>query len=167
MALIKCKECGKNISDTTKECIHCGAPTKYSINYMKMSFKIFCCIIGVFILLFLLIAIVIFISNLGKKNKHYSDTLNAKYSVPEYPSVYQDPYRRVLSFSEDGRVSYQLCNSQTDACGDSTYYTYTKDKLEVFISNGDNSVFSCTIDEDEKFLDCYSGDGHKTFAKVN
>ena len=28
MALITCKNCGKNISDTTEHCIHCGAPTK-------------------------------------------------------------------------------------------------------------------------------------------
>lgn len=27
MALIVCQECGKRISDTTKVCIHCGAPT--------------------------------------------------------------------------------------------------------------------------------------------
>ena len=27
MALIECKECGKRISDTTRVCIHCGAPT--------------------------------------------------------------------------------------------------------------------------------------------
>ncbi len=30
MALIECKECGKRISDTTKLCIHCGAPTSIS-----------------------------------------------------------------------------------------------------------------------------------------
>jgi hypothetical protein len=27
MALISCKECGKNISDTTDECVHCGMKT--------------------------------------------------------------------------------------------------------------------------------------------
>ena len=26
MALIKCKECGKEISDTANECVHCGCP---------------------------------------------------------------------------------------------------------------------------------------------
>lgn len=25
MALVKCKECGKDISDQTEKCIHCGA----------------------------------------------------------------------------------------------------------------------------------------------
>lgn len=32
MALIECKECGKRISDTTKVCVHCGAPTDISKN---------------------------------------------------------------------------------------------------------------------------------------
>lgn len=31
MALIKCKECGKNISDTTPACIHCGLPIEDNI----------------------------------------------------------------------------------------------------------------------------------------
>lgn len=26
MAIIKCSECGKEISDKTNECIHCGNP---------------------------------------------------------------------------------------------------------------------------------------------
>jgi hypothetical protein len=32
VALIKCKECGANISDMSEKCIHCGAPTSYSMN---------------------------------------------------------------------------------------------------------------------------------------
>lgn len=31
MALIKCSNCGKDISDTTSECIHCGTPIKKEI----------------------------------------------------------------------------------------------------------------------------------------
>ncbi len=31
MALIVCKNCGKNISDTTENCIHCGTPVKESL----------------------------------------------------------------------------------------------------------------------------------------
>lgn len=30
MALIKCKECGKEISDKAKRCIHCGCPIEYN-----------------------------------------------------------------------------------------------------------------------------------------
>ena len=28
MALIKCVDCGKEISDTSKVCIHCGSPVE-------------------------------------------------------------------------------------------------------------------------------------------
>lgn len=28
MAMIKCRECGKDISDTAKVCVNCGAPLK-------------------------------------------------------------------------------------------------------------------------------------------
>lgn len=32
MALIKCPECGKEISDTSKTCIHCGYKIEKEIN---------------------------------------------------------------------------------------------------------------------------------------
>lgn len=32
MALIKCKECGNNISDKSKACPHCGCPTSFSLS---------------------------------------------------------------------------------------------------------------------------------------
>jgi DNA-directed RNA polymerase subunit RPC12/RpoP len=32
MALIKCSECGKEISDKAKECPHCGNPINYREN---------------------------------------------------------------------------------------------------------------------------------------
>ena len=33
MALIKCKSCGKEISDKSTKCVHCGCDTDYSITY--------------------------------------------------------------------------------------------------------------------------------------
>lgn len=35
MALIKCPECGKNISDTCENCIHCGCPIRKGKNINK------------------------------------------------------------------------------------------------------------------------------------
>ena len=35
MATIICKDCGKEISDSSKACIYCGCPTKASINAEK------------------------------------------------------------------------------------------------------------------------------------
>lgn len=33
MALIKCKSCGKEISDKSTKCVHCGCDTDYSITH--------------------------------------------------------------------------------------------------------------------------------------
>lgn len=35
MALIKCHECGKEISDLAKTCPHCGAPTNPTADTMQ------------------------------------------------------------------------------------------------------------------------------------
>lgn len=35
MALIKCKECGKDISSLSDKCPHCGAPTHPTAGKMK------------------------------------------------------------------------------------------------------------------------------------
>lgn len=40
MALIKCKECGKEISDTSKACVHCGAKTELSKMQKSNNLKI-------------------------------------------------------------------------------------------------------------------------------
>lgn len=37
MALIKCKECGKEVSSTVKNCIHCGCPLSYGRVIFKAS----------------------------------------------------------------------------------------------------------------------------------
>ena len=39
MALIKCKECGKEISDKSKNCVACGCPTKLSLEAPKEPIK--------------------------------------------------------------------------------------------------------------------------------
>ena len=45
MALIKCPECGKEISDKSKQCIHCGYPLdelkmNNNLNYIMFLFHI-------------------------------------------------------------------------------------------------------------------------------
>lgn len=53
MALIKCLECGKEISDTAKSCIHCGYKNKKkSLFQKKPPLKILLLLIGVFIIIF-------------------------------------------------------------------------------------------------------------------
>jgi ribosomal protein L37E len=41
MALIKCVECGKEISDMSENCPNCGCPTQISIEKIKYNDKLF------------------------------------------------------------------------------------------------------------------------------
>lgn len=61
MALIKCRECGKEISDQAKKCLNCGAPTKIKPNLSKP-----------ILILFSVLIILIVISNIIFKKPHSS-----------------------------------------------------------------------------------------------
>lgn len=55
MALIKCPECGRDISNTSKECIHCGCPLKKKTHIPK---KIIVIAVGAVVLLTLILILV-------------------------------------------------------------------------------------------------------------
>lgn len=65
MALIKCSECGKEISDKAKTCIHCGCPVEKKQNNNRNIRKI---IIGIIIFGLSLIIILWFGKNILKLN---------------------------------------------------------------------------------------------------
>ena len=48
MALIKCHECGKEISTKAKECPHCGAPAKSPIKFRWWAFIVIGVIAGIY-----------------------------------------------------------------------------------------------------------------------
>lgn len=56
MALIKCKECGREISDTAKICVHCGAKTEKAKAKSKKIIITTIIIIIIFFLIILLIS---------------------------------------------------------------------------------------------------------------
>ena len=68
MALIQCPECGKNVSDTTNECIHCGAPLKLrkkNRNIKKIVLATMTALLGV--------GVVLLVSaNVFKKNSNHT-----------------------------------------------------------------------------------------------
>lgn len=74
MALIKCPECGKEISDTSKRCVHCGYKLK------KLDYKDILVIIAIIILV-ITIGICIkktvdSINDLNEANKISNDALD-------------------------------------------------------------------------------------------
>lgn len=171
MALIKCKECGKDISDTTDICIHCGAPTSISLNdkvdtmpkrRSKHSIFIF---IGIIILVFVILVIP-FLINFARNQS--SSTLNAEYSAPKYESVYGDAMRETFRFTDDGKVIYQLCNNYTNACADPRTYTYEKYGSDVKIYSYGSIQYNCSLKDSDSILRCDdTGGTYQDYAKTN
>lgn len=168
MPLIRCKECGKEISDTTSECIHCGAPTSLSLSFGRR-YKIKGILMALFIITVIAILIVVCIVFFNSKanNKTLSRKFNAKYSAPELPSAYDNPFRKVLTFKEDGTVMYQLCNGKTDACDAPYYYTYIREGLEISIYDGNYLKYNCSLNDSQKLLNCDNNGEHKTYARID
>lgn len=67
MALIKCPECNKEISDRAKVCIHCGCATILQANNIKRKPKVWMIIAGAF--LAALIVLVALFGNVGVADK--------------------------------------------------------------------------------------------------
>ena len=177
MALIKCVECGKEISDTTDICIHCGAPTsislkrndKVSTKHKKNNKHNIVILIIVCLLVFCIVIIgVPFFVNLRNKDILSSDTLEAEYSAPELEYIYGDAMRFIFEFKNDGTATYQRCNTETDACADPHSYTYKKYGLDVDIyGSGDNLLYDCSLKDSGKILHCYDMSGqYQDYARA-
>lgn len=164
MALIKCKECGKDISDSSTECIHCGAPTSISIPVKNVPTKrkknsnkhhiviiIFICILVICILV---LTISPFMIN-RKKNNTSINMLNDKYSAPDQDNI---DMRIILEFKNDGTVIYKKYNDKTDDIT-SNKYIYKKQGLDIDIYDSDNLLFDCSLSDNNSYLRCYDISG--------
>jgi len=69
MALIKCPKCNKEISDTTKKCIHCKTKIKSTNNTLKINYKIV--IPTSIIILFLIVSFIAY--KIDDNKIHYND----------------------------------------------------------------------------------------------
>lgn len=72
MALIKCKECGKEISNQAKLCPNCGAPTEKFNQKKKTNNKIIIGgILGIVVVTTIIIVVVSIMSGIRSKQKSY------------------------------------------------------------------------------------------------
>lgn len=69
MALIKCPKCNKEISDTTKKCIHCKTKIKSNNNTLKINYKLVIPIST--IILFLIVSFIAY--KIDDNKIHYND----------------------------------------------------------------------------------------------
>ena len=63
MALIKCSECGKEISDKSKVCIHCGNKIKKNKKKINENLLIIIIVVAVLLVLSIIIAVITSIKN--------------------------------------------------------------------------------------------------------
>ena len=117
MALINCKECGKEISDTAKSCPNCGAKTKKEIFKNKRIF-----FIGTPVLLIvLLVIILIFIANPNTDN---------------FSSEQVIKYLKNKGFTFD---EYKIVGKN----GTGYYIEAKKNNIEIFLMDFENTNPEC------------------------
>ena len=81
MALINCPECGKEISDSSEKCIHCGYPLKSKIEKPKKKSKIGLIIALIaFVTIVVVVVVIVLGKGGGKKNCKAEGCNNPVYS---------------------------------------------------------------------------------------
>lgn len=135
MAMIKCPECGNEISDKAKKCIHCGAKTKNKEN--KLPIIICGCII--FVLVIAIIALVITLNtgdnstSSNKGNSKINENVEEKSDVEE-GNGFEEDKTEIISISKDesitldGKCEFSVTgytiNSVIEPTSPVDYYTY-------------------------------------------
>ena len=139
MALIKCSECGKEISDKAKMCVNCGAKTKNN-NRIILSL-----IIGVAILLVaVLVYFLIFNNNENKMSKEIEKNFvgtwelqntDKLYNYNENDNLYTIVLDQKLTFDSNS-VSAYLPNS----CESGITKRCDKSIPSIYLTNKDNEI---------------------------
>ena len=123
MALIKCRECGKEISDKAMECIHCGNKVNFKKDSIKKQIKktnkksIF--IIGGILLVLILVGITIFLFI-----NHNSKSYVGKWE-------HNITWKRGGKVSRESYASFELLKN-----GTFNYVGYSKNMDDKIIYNG-------------------------------
>lgn len=148
MGLIKCPECGKEISDKVSSCPNCGYPLGKNETMNKKIIWIIAGIFGIIALLVLLSGM----SDLFHASRTESATLNGESDNPLLGKYYVgsvDYSAYVLRFNDDNTVDIIDCGLGRDTDPRKNIYgTYTVEKnaLEINLSGGNSIV--CVIHED-------------------
>ena len=113
MALIKCKECEKNISDQAKVCPHCGAPTEISKEIRRISNKILYCIIISIVTLFVIIICANGIRCNRKSYIYGKQAIDILNSLKEDKISQSVAYDRLEKIRENVREEYSKLDSNS------------------------------------------------------
>lgn len=150
MALIKCSECGKEISDTAKICVNCGNPIntkqfkKSNFNIKRPMVKY---LIGISILSLIVVCIIYKVSTSNKQNENKNSFVGV-YIGEEYP-------KSRIEFYDDNTCYFQLesvifhdanvfYNCTYKYLGDIIRIEYNEDTIE-------NETYD--LGDDDKYVD--------------
>ena len=108
MALIKCPECGKEISDNSTKCIHCGSPIKNEKQNKKLLF-----IIIVILFIACIIAGIIIKVNNDKKQKELEEQERIIENKRKAENEYKQNIDEVIDLMLDGGITAEEVGNLT------------------------------------------------------
>ena len=139
MAVIKCPDCGKDISEKTKKCIHCGCPIKKEKSSSNRVFKI--------VLISIIISVIVFLIIILNERRNN----NKKFELQLYEDNLTEITYNILNSSADSEKCGNLINNvwynsiwEKD---DEETNKYTK-KDGVFNDDFNDSLSALFIDEE-------------------
>lgn len=98
MTLINCRECGKEISDTSKRCIHCGAKIKKekikkekNKEVSKNKKKLILIILGIILIIGTIITIYFLLNNNVEQTNLRDDTKSQVEIITDYINIRENP----------------------------------------------------------------------------
>lgn len=181
MALIKCPECGAEISDKSDKCVKCGCPLK-SNDKKKNSKPI---IFGIVILLLLVVTVFVFVSRNKKtviegkyKNVWFETDNSYKEFYPSNDEKTEGTYKDVVyAPTDEGKFVYDyhikddllylndlIGTTEYEIWGD--YLIPVKYSYEGDIPKGTTFDATCTY-EDDKIVFSKDGTIHATIVNVD
>ena len=132
MAMIKCSECGKQMSDKAKTCPHCGnsmnkAITLSDIKMLAYKYKIY-----LIIAFIIIVAIIVFCCNFASlEGKYVYDFTSYGYKFPMSISLYKDNTCLYNNGAIDRKCTYKRIGNQVEIYIDGEH-------LKTFKSVGNN-----------------------------
>ncbi len=142
MALIKCKECGKEISATALICPHCGFPNK------KKS-KLGLIIIVVLALVLLVAAVIFLLSSFAQKNAVENGYKKIDSLASLDAAIYDDSSVILLA-----QTTCQYCKKFNPVL-ESVRNDYNLDVYEIMIDELDSELFDDMMNSDNEFGDFF------------
>ncbi len=157
MALIKCFECGKEVSDTSKKCIHCGAKIKKNKEVKKSKKKLILILISIILIIGIILTIFILFkedevqTNLRDETKNQVEIITEYINIRENPNISSDIIGKVYQgeiydvLSENTTSEYKWIEIETSN-GIRGYISGIEDYVKKLYLNNELNEDEPTID---------------------